>query len=330
MAGRGARSKGSDVSLFDVPLDDADASAPTSTDYADDGIASTHDPSSTASPIGADDAISRPSGKSTRSVNDSLGSSGVAVSPVSSAVSGRRRASSSTPVVAVNRTAVEKGTVAQERRKTSETPSKTASKRPSLVQGDIFELIDEGGMVKGYRGVVASEIAGITYRQLDYWARKRILEPSINPSHGSGSRRLYSFKDILILSVSKKLLDTGVNLQNVTSAITFLSHQSVDALEHMTIIYDGTQVRQCQPGEQVLDLVEQGTAIFAVSVGKMWQEVDKALEGQPCIEVGSGAVSEGPATQPIDDLMTQRMREKIEARRLERARNAEEAGNAGD
>ncbi|KFI46616.1 transcriptional regulator, MerR family [Bifidobacterium bohemicum DSM 22767] len=191
-----------------------------------------------------------------------------------------------------------------------------------LVQGDIFDLLENNGEVKGYRGVVASKIAGITYRQLDYWARKRILEPSINPSSGSGSRRLYSFKDILILAVSKRLLDTGVNLQNVTAAITFLNRQTVDALEHMTIICNGTSVRQCREDEQVLDLVEEGTAIFAVSVGKMWHEVDSALQDQPCVTVSSGAISEGLPTQPIEDLMERRMREKIETQRLERTKIA--------
>ena len=70
------------------------------------------------------------------------------------------------------------------------------------------------------------KVAGITYRQLDYWARKQIVEPSITPSHGSGSRRLYSFKDVVILAVSKRLLDAGINLQNVTTAIGFLAQRT--------------------------------------------------------------------------------------------------------
>ena len=84
------------------------------------------------------------------------------------------------------------------------------------VQGELF--VDEGARrpTRGYRGTVASKVAGITYRQLDYWARKQIVEPSITPSHGSGSRRLYSFKDVVILAVSKKLLDAGVNPKHIT------------------------------------------------------------------------------------------------------------------
>ena len=85
------------------------------------------------------------------------------------------------------------------------------------VQGELFPSADAQPVTRGYRGTVASKVAGITYRQLDYWARKQIVEPSITPSHGSGSRRLYSFKDVVILAVSKRLLDAGINLQNVTS-----------------------------------------------------------------------------------------------------------------
>src|SRR5882757_10764134 len=71
----------------------------------------------------------------------------------------------------------------------------------------------------GYRGAAACQIAGITYRQLDYWARTGLVAPSIRTAHGSGSQRLYSFKDILVLKVVKRLLDTGVSLQNIRVAV---------------------------------------------------------------------------------------------------------------
>ena len=122
------------------------------------------------------------------------------------------------------------------------------------VQGELFPSADAQPVTRGYRGTVASKVAGITYRQrseepgsgsraagtrcqagvtyrqLDYWARKQIVEPSITPSHGSGSRRLYSFKDVVILAVSKRLLDAGINLQNVTTAIGFLAQRTPEQL----------------------------------------------------------------------------------------------------
>ena len=131
------------------------------------------------------------------------------------------------------------------------------------VQGELF--VDEGARrpTRGYRGTVASKVAGITYRQLDYWARKQIVEPSITPSRGSGSRRLSSFKDVVILAVSKKLLDAGVNLQNVTTAIGFLMQRDVDQLEHVTIMCDGEDVHECTTSDQMIALLQSGKACSA-------------------------------------------------------------------
>ncbi|HYJ75733.1 MAG TPA: MerR family transcriptional regulator, partial [Kineosporiaceae bacterium] len=74
----------------------------------------------------------------------------------------------------------------------------------------------------GYRGPIACRAAGITYRQLDYWARTGLVEPSVRPATGSGTQRLYSFRDILVLKVVKRLLDTGVSLQQIRVAVTHL------------------------------------------------------------------------------------------------------------
>lgn len=107
---------------------------------------------------------------------------------------------------------------------------------PTAIQGELFPTSDAQPVTRGYKGSVASRVAGITYRQLDYWARRQIVEPSITPSHGSGSRRLYSFKDVVILAVSKELLDAGINLQNVTAAIGFLMQCTAEQLENITIM----------------------------------------------------------------------------------------------
>ena len=79
----------------------------------------------------------------------------------------------------------------------------------TAVQGELFPATGTQPVTRGYK-VRWLQVAGITYRQLDYWARRQIVEPSITPSHGSGSRRLYSFKDVVILAVSKRLLDAGI------------------------------------------------------------------------------------------------------------------------
>ena len=185
------------------------------------------------------------------------------------------------------------------------------------VQGELFATEDAEDTRRGYRGTVASKVAGITYRQLDYWARKQIVEPSITPSHGSGSRRLYSFKDVVILAVSKKLLDAGVNLQNVTAAIGFLTQHTTDQLANVTIMCDGQNVHECTTSEQMLDLLRSGKAVFGVSVGSLWHEIDEALEHEDYVDLASkpAALSSG---RPIDDLTAMRMRKKLEAQRAAR------------
>ena len=84
---------------------------------------------------------------------------------------------------------------------------------PAADQGVLF---DDGRAVydetTGYRGPTACKAAGITYRQLDYWARTGLVEPTVRPATGSGTQRLYGFRDILVLRVVKRLLDSGVSL----------------------------------------------------------------------------------------------------------------------
>lgn len=195
----------------------------------------------------------------------------------------------------------------------------------TMVQGELFP--DEGSdvTIRGYRGTVASEVAGITYRQLDYWARKRIVVPSITPSNGSGTRRLYSFDDVVILAVSKKLLDIGVNLQNATSAIEFLIAQPPERLRHLTILCDGQHVEECSDGGQIAQALEDGDAVFCVSVEVLWTRVEAAVEHADYTDV-TGAVRRRN-TRPIDDIAAQSMRERLERRRIEHARFVERYAN---
>ena len=94
----------------------------------------------------------------------------------------------------------------------------------------------------GYRGASACAAAGISYRQLDYWARTGLVEPTVRGASGSGSSRLYGFKDILVLKIVKRLLDTGVSLQNIRSAVTHLRERGVDDLARITLMSDGASI----------------------------------------------------------------------------------------
>ena len=89
------------------------------------------------------------------------------------------------------------------------------------------ESLQSAAMHLGYRGPIACAAAGITYRQLDYWARTGLVEPSIRPANGSGSQRLYAFRDILVLRIVKRLIDTGVSLANIRTAVAHLEQRQL-------------------------------------------------------------------------------------------------------
>ena len=108
------------------------------------------------------------------------------------------------------------------------------------VQGGLFPDDSVPDELVGYRGPSACQIAGITYRQLDYWARTSLVVPSIRSAAGSGSQRLYSFKDILVLKIVKRLLDTGISLHNIRVAVDHLRQRGVQDLANITLFSDGT------------------------------------------------------------------------------------------
>ena len=141
----------------------------------------------------------------------------------------------------------------------------------------------------GYRGPQVCSIVGITYRQLDYWARTGLVEPSIRAAHGSGSQRLYSFRDILVLKIVKRLLDAGVSLQNIRVAVDQLRARGVDDLAKITLLSDGTTVYECTSPEEVVDLLQGGQGVFGIAVGGAFREVEGSLASLPALEFWSWA-----------------------------------------
>ncbi len=153
---------------------------------------------------------------------------------------------------------------------------------PHGAQGLLFgEDLTEQDAGTGYRGTTACGVAGITYRQLDYWARTGLVEPSIRPATGSGTHRLYSFRDILVLKVVKRLLDTGVSLQQIRSAVTHLRERGVDDLAQITLMSDGASVYECTSPDEVVDLVQGGQGVFGIAVGRVWREIEGTLSEMP-------------------------------------------------
>ena len=154
----------------------------------------------------------------------------------------------------------------------------------------------------GYRGPTACRAAGITYRQLDYWARTDLVVPTVRGASGSGSQRLYSFKDILVLKVVKRLLDTGVSLQNIRVAVDHLRARGVDDLAGVTLFSDGTTVYECTSAEEIVDLLQGGQGVFGIAVGGTMREVTGSLAEFPAERVDGDRVV--PVTQ--DELSQRR------------------------
>jgi len=159
----------------------------------------------------------------------------------------------------------------------------------------------------GYRGPAACQIAGITYRQLDYWARTSLVVPSIRGASGSGSQRLYSFKDILVLKVVKRLLDTGVSLQNIRVAVEHLRRRGVHDLARITLFSDGTTVYECTSPEEVVDLLQGGQGVFGIAVSGAMKEIAGSISQFPPERADGGHV----ASAPEDELTKRRRARRI-------------------
>ena len=157
----------------------------------------------------------------------------------------------------------------------------------------------------GYRGPVACHAAGITYRQLDYWARTALVVPSVRDAAGSGSARLYSFRDVLVLKVVKRLLDTGVSLHNIRTAVELLRARGVSDLAQLTLLSDGATVYECTSQDEIIDLLAGGQAVFGIAVGRVVREMEGTLAHLPSERAGDAVV---PAHPGSDELAMRRAR----------------------
>ena len=156
----------------------------------------------------------------------------------------------------------------------------------------------------GYRGPTACAAAGITYRQLDYWARTGLVAPSVRSATGSGTQRLYSFRDILVLKIVKKLLDAGVSLQNIRTAIATLHDRGVEDLAQITLMSDGTTVYECTSAEEVVDLLAGGQGVFGIAVSGALRELSGELAELPAERIDGGPV------HSADDELSRRRRSR--------------------
>jgi DNA-binding transcriptional MerR regulator len=155
----------------------------------------------------------------------------------------------------------------------------------------MVEHASSDSAASGYRGPTVSDLIGISYRQLDYWARTGLVTPSVRPAGGSGSHRLYSFGDLVELRIIKRLLDAGISLQRIREAIRYLRSESQGRpLTDVTLISDGQRIYACHSGEEVIDVLSHGQAVFGIAVGRVWADTEGDVAHLP--------VEKAPETRP--------------------------------
>jgi DNA-binding transcriptional MerR regulator len=144
----------------------------------------------------------------------------------------------------------------------------------------------------GFRGPIVYKLVGITYRQLDYWARTGLVTPSVRAADGSGTQRLYSFTDVVELRIIKRLLDAGVSLRQIREAIGYLRKESGGKpLSDVTLMSDGKRIYACHSNEEVVDVLSHGQAVFGIAVGRVWADTE-------------GDLAHLPADRPADEVAT--------------------------
>ncbi len=139
-------------------------------------------------------------------------------------------------------------------------------------------MVSEGEGGNGFRGPQVCKLVGISYRQLDYWARTDLIRPSLADAQGSGTQRLYSYRDLVALKVIKSLLDAGVSLQTARKAIQYLHSHMGEELASASLVLNGTNSVLAQSGEDLVDLVRQGQGVLnIVPLGTVVEELDARI-----------------------------------------------------
>jgi DNA-binding transcriptional MerR regulator len=140
----------------------------------------------------------------------------------------------------------------------------------------------------GFSGTKAAQVVGITYRQLDYWARTDLVRPSLVDAAGSGSRRRYSYRDLLELRMIKKLLDAGVRLETVRDVFAYLRREIEGDISSAHVVIDGSTVLLCE-GDELIDVVRRGQGVLQLlPVATVKSEIDEQIVA---LRPGGGAVA---------------------------------------
>lgn len=143
---------------------------------------------------------------------------------------------------------------------------------------DQASITEQGDQPFGYSGKSTAEIVGITYRQLDYWARTDLIRPSLTDASGSGSRRQYSYRNLLELKVVKNLLDSGIRLEQVREVFAYLQDELGEDVATANLVVNGAQPTLVRSGEEVIDLLAKGQGVLNIlPLSGVIDELDEAI-----------------------------------------------------
>ena len=133
-------------------------------------------------------------------------------------------------------------------------------------------------IAESFSGKRTAELVGITYRQLDYWARTDLVRPSVTDANGSGSRRRYSYQDLLELKVIKTLLDSGIRLEMVREAFAYLREQLGEDIASANIVIQGSKSVVAHSGEELIDILQNGQGVLNIlPLAGVKDEIDAAI-----------------------------------------------------
>ncbi|WP_419907481.1 MerR family transcriptional regulator [Candidatus Poriferisodalis sp.] len=146
---------------------------------------------------------------------------------------------------------------------------------PAMPSASPAEPSDAGAFSEGFAGPQTAQLVGITYRQLDHWARKGLVKPSVADAAGSGSRRRYSYNDLVELKIAKKMRDQGIDLRSIARAFEYLRDQLGGEVASANIVISGTDVLLVDE-DQVLSLLRQGQSamLTVLPVAGVRRELD--------------------------------------------------------
>jgi DNA-binding transcriptional MerR regulator len=174
-------------------------------------------------------------------------------------------------------------------------PYKDVGAIPDVERGRSHVVSETSEPIESYSGKRAAEIVGISYRQLDYWARTDLIRPGVTDAQGSGTRRRYSYRNLLELKLVKTLLDNGIKLESIREAFSYLRDQLGEDVTAAKLVIAGNSAVLVRESDDLVDIVNryQGQGVLnLLALGGVKEQVDNAIELFPDTSTGAGSSTE--------------------------------------